>query len=136
MAKVIARHDRISIDGTDVSNLFNEFGFASEDSEVDVSGFSETGNDETLPGSRAQGFEGQAFYTEELAAIVNPIHFNREVVEIQWQPNGLVDPTATVYYADCNISRVSPKSTRGQAAVQPFSAKTATATGIQYAAGT
>jgi hypothetical protein len=136
MPKVIARHDRISIDGTDVSNLFRSFGLQSQDSEEDVSGFSTDGNDETLPGSRAQGFSGEAFLTEELIDLLVPLHLNRTVVEIQWQPNGLVDTTATVFYADCTINEFSPSNTRGQASTTPFTAKTATATGVQYAAGT
>jgi hypothetical protein len=70
--KKIARHDKITIDGTDVSNSFKTMGRPSVDATEDVSGFSTTGNDETLPGSRAQSFTGEAFYTEELALILEP----------------------------------------------------------------
>ena len=108
--KKIARHDRITIDGTDVSNSFREFGFTSEHSEEDVSGFSATGNDETLPGSTAQGFTGEAFYTEELAAIVYPLHANRTVCEIAWQPDGLVDATREIYIGNCTINTFGPRS--------------------------
>ena len=52
------RHDKITIDGTDVSNSFREFGFSSEHSE-DVTGFCATGNDESLPGVTTQGFTGR-----------------------------------------------------------------------------
>ena len=134
--KVIARHDRISIDGVDVSNSFREFGLSSEHSEEDVSGFSETGNDETLPGSTAQGFTGTAYYSEDLADLIYPLHAARTVVEIQWQPNGLVDATARVYYAECTINQFGPQNTRGTASTMPFSAKPATADGVQSGAGT
>jgi hypothetical protein len=134
--KLIARSDRISIDGTDVSNSFRQFGLSSVDSEEDVSGFSETGNDETLPGSRAQGFSGEAFYSEDLASLLVPLHLARTLVEIQWQPNGLVDGSAGVYYAICTINEFSPSNTRGSASTTPFTAKTADATGVTFADGT
>lgn len=134
--KVIARHDRIEFDGSDVSNSFRTFGLSSVDSEEDVSGFSVTGNDEVLPGSRAQGFSGEAFYSESFAALVVPLHLNRTVVEILWQPNGLVDSSAKVYYGNCTINEWSPSDTRGSASTTPFTAKTADATGIVFADGT
>ena len=128
--KKIAKHDRITIDGTDVSNSFSEFGFSSEHSTEDVSGFSATGNDETLPGSTSQEFTGTAFYTEELAAIVYPIHANRTIVEITWQPNGLVDATREVYIGNCTINTFGPANTRGSASTMPFSATAADSDGI------
>lgn len=134
--KLVARHDRIEIDGTDVSNAFKEFRFSSEDSDEDVSGFSATGVDESLPGTRAQGFSGTAYYTEESAALIAPLHFNRTVVEILWQPNGLVDGSATTYYANCTINTFGPENTRGSVSTMPFAAKTADEDGIQYGAGT
>jgi hypothetical protein len=128
--KKIARHDRITIDGTDVSNSFREFGVTSADSTEDVSGFSVTGVDETLPGGRAQGFTGEAFYTPELAAIVVPIHLNREVVEITWQPDGLVDATREVWLGNCTINEFNATDTRGTASTFPFTATTADEDGI------
>lgn len=134
--KLIARHDRISIDGTDVSNAFREFGLTSTHSEEDASGFSVSGVDETLPGSTAQGFTGEFFMTEEIIDLLFPIHANREVVEVQWQPNGLVDTSASVFYANCTINEFSPTDTRGSVSTSPFSATVADENGIQTAAGT
>jgi hypothetical protein len=129
--KMIARHDKITIDGTDVSNAFRQFGFTSEHSEEDVSGFSVSGNDETLPGATAQTFSGEAFYTEEFAALVQPLHANRTVVEITWQPNGLIDATREVYYGNCTINQFGPENTRGSVSTMPFNAKPADEDGIQ-----
>ena len=129
--KDIARHDKITIDGTDVSNAFRQFGFTSEHSEEDVSGFSVSGNDETLPGTTAQGFSGEAYYTEEFAAIVAPIHFDRTIVEVTWQPNGLIDATREVYYANCTINQFGPVAERGSVRTMPFAAKPADEDGIQ-----
>lgn len=129
--KEIARHHKITIDATDVSNAFRQFGFTSEHSEEDVSGFSVSGNDEFLPGSTNQGFSGEAFYTEEFAALVYPLHANRTVVEITYQPDGLVDSTREVYYANCTINQFGPAATRGTVNTMPFSAKPADENGIQ-----
>jgi hypothetical protein len=128
--KKIARHDRVVIDGTDVSNSFSEFGFSSEHSQEDVSGFSVTGIDEFLPGATTQGFSGTAFYTEELAALIYPIHANREIVQIVWQPDGLVDATRENYVGNCTINTFGPANTRGSVSTMPFAATPADEDGI------
>lgn len=129
--KKIAKYDKITIDDVDVSNSFREFGTTSEHSEEDVSGFSATGNDETLPGSTAQSFVGEAFNTEELGAILQPLHANRTICSVAWQPDGLIDPTREIYYGECTINVWSPSNTRGSAMTTPFSARPADANGIR-----
>lgn len=128
--KKIARHDRILIDGTDVSNSFREFGLSSEHSEEDVSGFSASGADETLPGRTSQSFSGEAFYTEELAALIYPLHANRTVCEIIWQPDGLSDATRENYSGNCIIYQFGPANTRGSVSTMPFTARAADENGI------
>ena len=128
--KKIARHDKITIDGTDVSNSFREFGYTSEHTEEDVSGFSATGTNEFLPGATTQGFTGEAFYTEELAAIVEPLHRNRTQCVIAWQPDGLVDATREIYSGTCTINTFGPSDTRGSVMVMPFAATPALSAGI------
>lgn len=118
--KMTFTHDKITIDGTDVSNSFREFGRPSTDALIDVSGFSVTGVDENVPGSRAQQFTGTAFYTEEVAAIVEPLYKNRTACVITWQPNGLVDATREIYSGTCTITEFSPNNTRGEASTFPF----------------
>jgi len=134
--KIVARHDRIELDGTDYSNAFNAFGFNSADTQVDASGFSVSGVDENLPGPRAQGFTGTMFVTTETLTGVFPFHNNRSIVQVYWQPNGLVNPTAPAFWADCYILEFSPADTRGDVSTTTFTAVTATETGIQTAAGT
>lgn len=128
--KLIARSDKIMIDHVDVSNSFSEFGYSSEHAEEDVTGFSATGTQETLSGVTTQGFTGTAFYTEELAALVEPLHRARTAVEISWQPNGLVDATREVYYGTCVINTFGPANTVGSVSTMPFAAKPTTSTGI------
>lgn len=120
--KKIARHDKITIDGTDVSNSFRTFGRPSEDDQVDVSGFSTTGVDEFLPGGRNQRFEGEAFYTEELALIAEPLYKNRTACVVTWQPDGLVDATREIYTGTCTITTFSPSNERGSVSTFPFTA--------------
>jgi hypothetical protein len=129
--KLIARHDKITIDDVDVSNSFSEFGYTSEHSEEDVSGFSVSGIDETLPGSTAQSFTGTAFYTEELALIVEPLHRARTVCSIAWQPNGLLDATREIFYGEFTINQFGPANTRGSVSTMPFSARPADENGIR-----
>jgi hypothetical protein len=128
--KKISRHDKITIDGTDVSNSFRTFGMTSEHSQEDVSGFSVTGADEFLPGSTTQRFVGEAFYTEELALIVQPLHANRTATTITWQPDGLSDATREIYSGSCYIFTFGPSDDRGSVAVMPFEAISATSAGI------
>lgn len=134
--KKVAKHDRISIDGTDVSNGFREFGLTSSKSTEDASGFSETGVDETVPGANAQGFTGTFFNTPEMFNLLWPLHTADTVVEIQWQPDGLVTPGGPVFYGNCTINEFSPTDTRGSVSTSPFNATTADEDGIQMAAGT
>jgi hypothetical protein len=118
--KLIAKSDKITIDGTDVSNSFSAFGRPSTDTQEDVSGFSATGVDEFLPGARNQQFTGTAWYTEELGAIVEPLYKNRTPCVITWQPNGLVDATREIYSGTCTITEFSPEDTRGSGMTFPF----------------
>jgi hypothetical protein len=128
--KKISRHDKITIDGTDVSNSFREFGYTSEHEEIDVTGFSATGTTETLPGVTTQAFTGEAFYTEELALIVEPLHRNRTPAVITWQPDGLVDATREIYSGTVTINTFGPADTVGSVAVMPFAARPSTSAGI------
>jgi hypothetical protein len=119
--KKIARHDKITIDGTDVSNSFREFGRPSEDAQEDVSGFSASGVDEFLPGGRNQRFEGEAFYTEELALLVEPLYNTRDAdVVVTWQPDGLLDATREIYSGTGSITEFGPSNTRGSVSTFRF----------------
>lgn len=128
--KKIALHDRVSIDGYDMSNDFRSFGFTSEDAEVDVSGFSTSGTDETLAGTRAQGFTGDWYLTSEAEAILFPIHKNRVLVDVSWQPDGLIDSSRTTYHAICQLRSFSPSANRGDPYVSTATFTVADSTGI------
>lgn len=128
--KGIALHDRITVDGTDMSNAFRSFGFTSDDTDVDVSGFSVSGSDETLSGPRAEGFSGDVFITPETEALLWPLHYNRTIFEVAWQPNGLIDNTRTTYHANCQLRTFDPSNTRGDASVSSVTFRVADDNGI------
>jgi len=134
--KKVSKHDRIELDGTDYSNCFRTFGFTSEKEKVPVGGFSVGGNDENLNGATAQAFVGEAFYTEEFAGVVWDWHNDDTVIQVLYQPDGLVNSTAKTYYAFCTVGEFSPSNTFGQASTTPFRADTADSSGITQATGT
>lgn len=133
--KNIALHDKIEFDGDDVSNAFRSFSFTSEDAEVDASGFSVSGTDETLQGNRAQGFEGEAFYTPEFFAILYPLYLNRTPFFVTWQPDGLIDSGREIYEGTQRVLTFNPNATRGDVRVMTVTTKNADETGI-YVVGT
>lgn len=118
------------IDGTDVSNAFRQLGFTGTNAVEDVTGFSVTGNAEEIAGRTTTGFTGEAYYTEEFAAIVYPIFQLRSVVEMSWQPDGLVDATREIYIGNVQINEFSPSNTVGSVMTTPFSASAADEDGI------
>ena len=129
--KNVARHDYISIDGTDYSNAFRQFGLSSEHSEESLGAFSESGVEEKAPGTTAQGFTGEFYISAAIAPDLWAMHAGRDIVEIQWQPNGLSDNTGPLWYGNCTINQFNPSDTYGSASTSPFSATVADADGIR-----
>lgn len=128
--KIVALHDRITIDGVDYSNAFRTFGLTSDGNTVDVSGFSVSGADETLMGSKAQSFSGDVYITSETVAFLFPLHTNNSIFEVAWQPNGLVDGTAPTFHGNCQLRTFDPTDTRGDASVSPVTFTVADQNGI------
>lgn len=128
--KTVALYDRISVDGVDMSNAFRSFGFDSTDQDVDVSGFSETGVDETLSGTRSQGFSGEMFVTSESIDLIWPLHNDRSEFWVSWQKDGLIDNAQTTFGALCQVRTFNPQSTRGQPPTTTVNFKTTDPDGI------
>lgn len=115
--KDIALHDKITVDGSDMSNAFRTFGFNSQHEQVDASGFSVTGADENLAGKTTQSLEGEAFYTPESFGILYYLHINRTIFPIAWQPDGLVDASRETYTGNVQLLTFNPNATRGDVRV-------------------
>lgn len=133
--KKIGRHDQISLDTVDVSNSFRSFGITSTNATEDVTGFSVTGNAETLPGTSARGFTGEAFWTPELEGIVWPLHANRTLCSVSWQANGLVGNLYDTYAGECYINDITITDTVGGVNVATITFESGDATGIVSTAG-
>lgn len=129
-------YDRVDIDGSDVSNAFRTFSAQDEYGQDPVTGFSATGTEETLLGTRVQGFEGEAYYTKELYAILKPLYDAQAEFEVEWQPNGLRDSTREVYYGTCRLVNFNPNGEVGGVRVMTVTLKASTSAGIVTAAGT
>lgn len=130
------KKDRIAIDGTDYSNAFSEFGVTSSKSTEPAGAFNDTGVEETIPGAITQTFTGTMYNIAAVVSVMWDFHMADTVVEVQWQPNGLEDPTADVFYGMCTINEMSPQSTFGTVTSFAFTAIPADSDGIQLAAGT
>jgi hypothetical protein len=128
--KQIALHDEVFVDGQDMSNAFRTFGFSSEHTSEDVSGFSVSGADETLAGRTAQSLEGEAFYTSESFGILYYLHAGRTIFPITWQPDGLVTSTRETYSGNVQLLTFNPNAERGTVRVMTCTFVAADQTGI------
>lgn len=134
--KDIALHDSIVIDGTDMSNAFRSMALDSTDAEVDASGFSVSGFDETLQGNRTSALTGDVFYTPESYAILWPLYRDRTIFEITWQPDGLIDPTREVWHGMVKMFGFPPGATRGDVRIMSITFRAADENGIVADAAT
>lgn len=114
MAKELALHDRVEIDGTDISTYVRGVETESENTEVDSSGFSASGNDEKLAGTRVQSITFEIIAGEETHALLWPIHRDRDVVAIEWQPHGLIDLGRETLYGNAQLLTYPPGAARGE----------------------
>jgi hypothetical protein len=113
MAKEIALHDEVIIDGEDVSNFARTANFNSEHEQVDVSGFSISGADEFLAGRTVQSFEAEFFHGAQIHALLYPLHRDREIFPISWQPQGLVETSREVLAGNAQLLTYNPNAERG-----------------------
>lgn len=134
--KDIALHDFIQVDGSDMSNAFRQVGLEFTDAEVDASGFSVSGTDETLQGNRAAALTAEVFYTPESYAILWPLFRDRETFEIVWQPDGLIDSNREVWHGNVKLFGFPPNATRGDVRVMSLTFRAADETGITADAAT
>lgn len=136
--KSAAHYDEIRIDGTDVSNAFRQFGLTGENTTEDVTGFSATGNTETIPGVRTQGFTGEAFYTPEIEDILYPIFNTRDIVQVQWTPDGLNPgtPAFNTYYGNFYLNQFEVNDEKGAVRTLTVRFDPADANGIQTGTAT
>ena len=135
MSGELALSDRVGIDGVDWSNYCRGASVESENQQVEASGFSVSGNDEFLDGPRASAIVLTMKYDSTLNAALWPIHRDREVVPIEWQPDGLVDTGREIWYGNVRLPTYPPEAARGDLRVMTLRFTPGDSDGLrQYAA--
>lgn len=135
MAKEIALHDEVIIDGTDVSNLARTANFSSEHSQEDVSGFSISGADEFLAGRTVQSFEAEFFAGAQTHALLYPLHAARTIFPISWRPQGLVETSREVLAGNAQLLTYNPNAVRGGVRVVTATFSAADEAGLTFTGG-
>lgn len=115
MAKQSALRDRVEIDATTFS-AGECSSVDPEDSkeEQDASGFSVSGRDEKVSGNRTQSITFEFFHTETTFALLYPIYDNATIVNIEWQPDGLVDTGRETLYGPAELVSLKVGAARGE----------------------
>ena len=114
MAKQSALRDRVKIDGTTFSaGECSSVDPEDEKAEQDASGFSVSGRDEKVSGNRTQSVTFEFFHTEETFALLYPIYDEGEIVDIEWQPDGLVDTGRETLYGPGEMTVCKVGAARG-----------------------
>lgn len=137
MAKRIALFDYIEVDGVDISNFCRSYNFTSEHEQVDVSGFSATGANESLAGQTVQSVELEVFGsygTGEIYDILYPIHRDRSVVTFKHRPNqnNAVSGTNPQLEGNIQILTWAEGATRGEVEAFPVTLAAADEDGLTY----
>lgn len=135
MAKEIALHDEVTVDGTDVSNFARTANFNSEHEQIDVSGFSISGADESLAGKTVQSFEAEFFHGAQIHALLYPLHADREIFPISWQPQGLVETSREVLAGNVQLLTYNPNAERGGVRVITATFTAADEDGLTFTGG-
>jgi len=137
VAKRIALFDYIELDGHDVSNMCRSYNFNSEHEQVDSSGFSASGANESLAGQTVQSIELEvfgAYGTGETYDVFYPIHRDRSVVTFKHRPNTNLPVSATNPQLAGNIQILTwaEGATRGEVEAFPVTLSAADSTGLVY----
>lgn len=136
MAKQSALRDQIMIDGTtftagEVRSVDNP----AENPAQDASGFSTTGNDESVPGNQVTSLTLEIFHTEETFALIEPLFSARETFQFTWQPDGLVDTSRETLVGNAYIEVFNKGNARGEVRLFTITLQPADATGFHWESG-
>lgn len=135
MAKEIALHDRVEVDGTDVSRYARAVNFSSEHERVEVGGFTVSGADEYLAGRTVQEFEVEFFHGANIHGLLYELHADRTVFDIEWQPQGLVESGREVLAGNVQLLTYNPNAERGGVRVITATFTAADENGLTFTGG-
>lgn len=103
VTKTLGSATQVLIDGVDASDKFDQVSLEFNDEELPVPSFNSGGYVEVLPGQRARAIVLSAYYTEELYALLWPLHNSRTIFEVAVQPDGLVDSGRETYFGNVRL---------------------------------
>lgn len=137
MAKRIALKDEITVDLVDISNLCRSVEFSSEHEEVDVSGFNDTGANESLAGQTVQSVTLEvygSYGSNEIHQVLYPLHRDRTIVDFTWRPDGsaAVSVTNPELRGSVQVLTYSPGATRGEAETFSVTLNAADSDGLEF----
>lgn len=135
MGKELALYDSIVIDGHDISTYVNNWTAPSTNEVVDDSGFSVSGNDETLSGKRTQSITLTVMGGPELHQILYHLHRDRSVFTCVVQPAGLIDATREKLSGNGILTDYPAGAARGQVRQFDITINPGDASGFAWIAG-
>lgn len=133
--KELALYDKISIDGTDVSNYCRGVDSSSENEQVDDSGFSASGNDEFIAGKRTQSVTLDMMVGSEMIDLLEPLHTSRDTFAFVWQPHGLLDAARRKLSGTGQLLTFSPGAARGEVRSMSVTITAGDSAGFAWIAG-
>lgn len=137
MSKGTALKDYVEVDGHDVSNFCSGVNPQFVDTQEDISGFSSTGKDETVPGRRSQNIVCQffgAYDSSETWDVLYRLYRDRSTFTFktrpdQTQPVGSTNPSLE---GNARIYEWSPNRQRGQVDSFSVTFSAADSDGFEY----
>lgn len=137
MSKRVALHDLIEIDQVDLSQFCRSVRFNSEHQQIDVSGFTASGNDEFLAGNTVQSVELEMFGSYgsgEVHQVLYPLHRDRTVFDFVWRPNqnNPVSATNPELRGSVQALTYGPGASRGEADTFTVTLTAADADGLEF----
>lgn len=137
MAKQSALNDEIIIDGTTFSaGEVRSVDNPAENPAKDASGFSSTGNDESVPGNQVTSLTMEIYHTPDTFNLIEPLFTDREPFPFSWQPQGLVETTRETLSGTAYIEVWNKGVPRGDIRLMTITLQPADAAGWSWAAAT
>lgn len=134
LGKRIALKDYIEVDGTDISIDCKGVAFSSEHETVDVSGFNETGRDQTIPGKTIQSVTLQVFATSSTFNVLYHLHNARDVATFVHRSDMTLPVSSDnpELRGNVTINSWSPEATRGDVVAFPVTLTVGDENGFDY----
>ena len=135
--KRIALYDYIEVDGVDLSNFARSVAFASDDDQIDASGFNATGSDETLAGKRVKTITIEFMMSRaenEVHQTLYPLHRDKTLFDLEWRANVNAGASATnpALRGTVNLPSWAEGATRGDLEVTSLTFVSQGDDGLEY----